>query len=75
MLPAGRINGMNLPGNVQCTACGALLRCGMVAGDATCWCHDLPHVIAVPSALKIDESAQKAGCLCPSCLKKLVDNA
>ena len=74
MLPAAQITGVNLPGNVYCTACGALLHCGMVAGDAICWCHDLPHVIPVPTALKAGDSGQKAGCLCPPCLKKLIDS-
>lgn len=58
-----------------CPRCGAGLRCGMVAGDAECWCVQLPHVMPVPPALPgqalPDSSA--ASCFCPACLKLITD--
>ncbi|MBG6071827.1 MULTISPECIES: cysteine-rich CWC family protein [unclassified Polaromonas] len=58
-----------------CARCGAGLRCGMVAGDAECWCVQLPHVMPVPPVLSEyalpDSSA--ASCFCPACLKQITD--
>ncbi len=58
-----------------CPRCGAGLRCGMVAGDAECWCVQLPHVMPVPSASSVpalpDDNA--AACFCSDCLKQLTD--
>ncbi|RYX89978.1 MAG: nicotinate-nucleotide--dimethylbenzimidazole phosphoribosyltransferase [Comamonadaceae bacterium] len=66
----------------NCPRCGAGLRCGMVSGDATCWCYSMPHVVPVPAsaalgkvsggAAKIPE-ADAPGCLCPNCLQQLID--
>ncbi|WP_426145547.1 cysteine-rich CWC family protein [Polaromonas sp. DSR2-3-2] len=39
------------PDTSICPRCGAGLRCGMVAGDAECWCVQLPHVMPVPFPL------------------------
>ena len=51
----------------------------MVSGDATCWCYGLPHVVAVPSRPVLTDpsgqpDAQAPGCLCPACLKQLIDS-
>jgi hypothetical protein len=55
------------PANAStCPQCGAAMRCGAVSGDATCWCFDLPRVIAVPTP--------QASCLCPACLQQLIDS-
>ncbi|MBH2020419.1 cysteine-rich CWC family protein [Polaromonas sp.] len=63
------------PDTSTCPRCGAGLRCGMVAGDAGCWCVQLPHVMPVPpspsdSAL-LSSSAES--CFCPACLKQIID--
>jgi hypothetical protein len=44
----------------------------MVAGDSKCWCFAMPHVIPVPSGSGQD-AAPQAGCLCPACLQKLIE--
>ena len=60
---------MTQPEASTCPQCGADLRCGVVSGDANCWCFDMPRVVAVPSA----DPAQKASCLCRACLAQLID--
>jgi hypothetical protein len=44
----------------RCARCGAPFRCGMQAGEAHCWCADLPAI------------APKLGrdCLCRACLER-----
>jgi hypothetical protein len=49
----------------------------MVAGDATCWCADLPPLAELP--VRLDDTAGTAekqapaslSCFCPACLKSL----
>ncbi|MGB4115217.1 MAG: cysteine-rich CWC family protein [Polaromonas sp.] len=53
-----------------CPQCGAGLRCGAVSGDETCWCFDMPRVVALPSS----DLTQKASCLCRNCLQQLIDS-
>ncbi|MEO7400297.1 MAG: cysteine-rich CWC family protein [Polaromonas sp.] len=64
-----------LPDTSVCPRCGAGLRCGMVAGDAECWCVRFPHVMPVPNARPVlalpDNPA--ASCFCPACLKQITD--
>ncbi|NQW93293.1 MAG: cysteine-rich CWC family protein [Polaromonas sp.] len=60
---------MNKTDASTCPQCGAGLRCGVVSGDATCWCFDMPRVIAVPTL----DATQKASCLCRDCLAQLID--
>jgi nicotinate-nucleotide--dimethylbenzimidazole phosphoribosyltransferase len=48
-----------------CPRCGAAFRCGVVAGDARCWCAQLP-----PFNPPLPTSAA-ASCFCPNCLKAL----
>ncbi|SFC00509.1 Cysteine-rich CWC [Polaromonas sp. OV174] len=66
-----------LPNTSVCPRCGAGLRCGMVAGDAECWCMQLPHVMPVPEARKppapSQDGAAAASCYCPACLKQITD--
>ena len=52
---------------LACPRCGAGLRCGMLAGDAECWCARLPRVMPVPAA------QNGASCFCPACLKQISD--
>ncbi len=63
--------------NSVCAACGASFRCGMVSADATCWCFDLPHVLAVPAAATYTgaaaENSDNATCLCPACLAQKLE--
>ncbi|WP_096670690.1 cysteine-rich CWC family protein [Polaromonas sp. AET17H-212] len=40
--------GASVPTNSSCPRCGATFRCGMVGGDAECWCVKLPHIMPVP---------------------------
>jgi hypothetical protein len=57
-----------------CPRCGAGLRCGMLAGDAQCWCVQLPNIMPVPAeasaALPADANAS---CFCPACLQEITD--
>jgi|APFre7841882724_1041349.scaffolds.fasta_scaffold00310_21 hypothetical protein len=55
--PPGRAAQPDIP-NTVCSACGAPVRCGALAGDTTCWCASLPSIAPVPGP----------GCLCPQCL-------
>jgi hypothetical protein len=49
----------------------------MVSADATCWCFDLPHVLAVPAAATSTgaaaENSDNATCLCPACLAQKLE--
>lgn len=56
-----------------CPRCGAGLRCGMVAGDAECWCVQLPHVMPVPSERTPSSQGSALSCFCPACLKLITD--
>ncbi len=47
--------------NSRCSQCGAEFRCGISAGETTCWCMQLP----VLSTAGTDATA----CYCPECLK------
>ncbi|HEY5789692.1 MAG TPA: cysteine-rich CWC family protein [Gammaproteobacteria bacterium] len=51
--------------NARCAECGAPFRCG--SDDAApCWCaRDFPAVLPLP--------ATGAGCLCPACLRRRLD--
>ena len=50
-------------GNKACIRCGTGFECGGALGKDTCWCAELPPVMAVT-----DE-----GCLCPACLRVEVE--
>lgn len=52
------------PSPENCSRCGAVFQCGVVAGSEHCWCHDLPH---------IEFAKEPASCLCPACLKQEID--
>jgi hypothetical protein len=56
-----------------CPRCGAGLRCGMVAGDAECWCVQLPHVMPVPSERTPSPESSAPSCFCLACLKLITD--
>lgn len=56
-----------------CPRCGAGLRCGMVAGDAECWCVQLPHIMPVPSERTPQPEGSALSCFCPACLKQITD--
>ncbi|MDR5755696.1 cysteine-rich CWC family protein [Caballeronia sp. LZ035] len=49
-----------------CARCGAAFRCGVLAGDAACWCADLPK-------LPFDQLQTSATCMCPSCLAASIE--
>ena len=53
------------PANV-CPRCGTAFTCGMQAGWDECWCARLPPVSTIPDAAT-------PACLCPTCLKALLD--
>jgi hypothetical protein len=55
---------MNAVANSTCPRCAAAFRCGMVGGDAQCWCASLPPVTPLPVPL----AGTKASCFCPACL-------
>ena len=68
-----------LPDTSVCPSCGAGLRCGMVAGDAECWCVQLPNIMPLPAEraplIPTDAApASAASCFCPDCLKKITDD-
>jgi hypothetical protein len=53
--------------NIKCSQCGTAFTCGATAGEKTCWCASLPHVLPVP------KEGEARGCLCPTCLQEAVD--
>ena len=63
------------PDTSVCPRCGAGLRCAMVAGEAECWCAQMPLVMPTPEAsvepTLPDGSA--AACFCFECLRKIID--
>ncbi len=59
--------------NKTCGSCGSAFVCGIEAGDAKCWCFDLPHVIPLESIGRDDKT--EADCLCPTCLQQKIDDA
>jgi hypothetical protein len=61
---------MNEANASTCPQCGAGLRCGAASGDATCWCFDMPRVVAISPT----DPEQKASCLCRDCLEQLIDS-
>ncbi|MHB1199327.1 MAG: nicotinate-nucleotide--dimethylbenzimidazole phosphoribosyltransferase [Polaromonas sp.] len=64
-----------LPNTSLCPRCGAGFRCGNVAGDAQCWCAQLPHVMPLPVAASPPSSRPiAASCFCPACLKLMTEN-
>lgn len=66
---------LELANTSVCPRCGAGLRCGMVAGDAECWCVQLPQVMPLPPALPEQAlpDGGAASCFCPACLKQITD--
>ncbi|MBI1942159.1 MAG: cysteine-rich CWC family protein [Betaproteobacteria bacterium] len=48
------------PPEEACARCGAPFVCGMKAGEARCWCSDLPALQPVP----------RRSCLCRACLEE-----
>lgn len=52
---------LKLPDTSVCPRCGAGLRCGNIAGDATCWCAQLPPIMPVPPAPKSFALSGKSG--------------
>ncbi|MCJ7798914.1 MAG: cysteine-rich CWC family protein, partial [Polaromonas sp.] len=61
----------DLPDTSRCPRCGAGLHCAMVAGDAECWCTQLPMIMPLPSSPPTDSTAS---CYCPACLKQITDD-
>ena len=55
--------------NIECSQCGAAFRCGATAGEKSCWCASLPKVMPVP------KEGEAQGCLCPDCLKSLIEKS
>ncbi|MBP6280207.1 MAG: cysteine-rich CWC family protein [Rhodocyclaceae bacterium] len=45
-----------------CAKCGATFSCGMVAGEAHCWCEDLPKLMPL--------DAEASACFCRPCLAR-----
>ncbi|MDP3825727.1 MAG: cysteine-rich CWC family protein [Polaromonas sp.] len=66
--------GASVPSNSSCPRCGAAFPCGMVGGDAECWCVKLPHVMPVPSSTSSSIGTSEASCFCPACLQKITDD-
>ena len=50
--------------NSKCPGCGEGFRCG-IDDPGNCWCAQRPKVVHVPSGAT-------GGCLCPTCLDRLV---
>ena len=48
-----------------CSRCGESFTCGLAAGEKSCWCADLPHIMPV--------DGDAADCLCPHCLRGEID--
>ena len=77
MTPQGAPPAKPAPADTSvCPRCGAGLRCGMVAGDAECWCVQLPHVMPVPTERTPSpegSALSSLSCYCPACLKLITD--
>jgi hypothetical protein len=58
--------------NKMCASCGSAFECGIEAGEMTCWCFDLPHVIPLDSIGSDDKTG--VDCLCPTCLQQKIDD-
>lgn len=52
--------------NRTCGRCEADFHCGIEAGQPSCWCFDLPHVMPM-------DGKEYNGCLCATCLRELVN--
>jgi len=52
-----------------CSRCGTGFHCGRESGEPSCWCAAVPNVLSVPAV------GAGAGCLCPDCLARAVDEA
>ncbi len=50
-----------------CPRCGAIFTCGLITRQEHCWCFDLPKV-------KLKSEERLKSCLCPNCLKTLIEN-
>jgi len=48
-----------------CSRCGESFTCGLAAGEKSCWCAELPHIMPVDGAV--------GDCLCPQCLRGEID--
>lgn len=68
--PKPETEGLSSLDRLPCPRCGKPVECGMRAGQKTCWCFDLPQVMAVPAA-----GEDRAACLCEACLKKVIAEA
>jgi hypothetical protein len=47
-----------------CGRCGAKFTCGPEAGQAACWCAELPHIM---------ELSAEGDCYCPACLRTMIE--
>ncbi|HEY6897725.1 MAG TPA: cysteine-rich CWC family protein [Rhodocyclaceae bacterium] len=56
--------------NSVCPSCGRDFSCGAKAGQARCWCFDLPAAPALPMP-EGPLGAAVASCYCPDCLRRL----
>jgi hypothetical protein len=52
--------------NKVCPNCGEAFTCDYAAGQARCWCFDLPNVLPM---------REDASCLCPTCLRSVIAQA
>ena len=50
----------------RCPRCGAAFVCGMQAGQASCWCAELPVLQKAAEGVE--------GCYCPDCLRQLLES-
>lgn len=53
----------NPPTAAACPRCGIAFTCGMKAGQALCWCAELPPILPPEPLL--------GRCFCPDCLRLL----
>lgn len=58
--------------NKTCASCGTDFTCGIESGNKTCWCFDLPNIIAIEAIDSVDTASD---CLCPDCLQVKIDKA
>ncbi|MBC7814085.1 MAG: cysteine-rich CWC family protein [Burkholderiales bacterium] len=59
-------NANNDNGSKVCPQCGAAFTCDISAGEAHCWCFDLPNVLPL---------REDASCLCSTCLRAAIAEA
>ncbi len=63
---------MNHGESKLCPACAAQFVCHN-SGQQACWCASLPKIMPLPSVDQAAASDAVAGCYCPACLQRIIN--